>query len=80
MIGVGVSVVLSDASAYRQRRQAGDGLRATVDPYTYVASGVGGDVTVAAQTKHKVGINISVSGSMAESDDTKVVPPASGST
>ena len=37
-------------------------------------------MTVAAQTKHKVGITISVSGSMAESDDTKVVPPASGST
>ena len=37
-------------------------------------------MTVAAQTKHKVGISISVSGSMAESDDTKVVPPASGST
>ena len=65
--------------AYRQRRQAGDGLRATVDPYTYVASGVGGDVTVAAQTKHKVGISISVSGSMAESDDTRS-PPAPGST
>ena len=81
VIGVGVSVVLSDASVHiGSGARLETGLRATVDPYTYVASGVGGDVTVAAQTKHKVGISISVSGSMAESDDTKVVPPASGST
>ena len=80
VIGVGVSVVLSDASVHiGSGARLETGLRATVDPYTYVASGVGGDVTVAAQTKHKVGISISVSGSMAESDD-KVVPPASGST
>ena len=76
-----MSVVLSDASVHiGSGARAGDGLRATVDPYTYVASGVGGDVTVAAQTKHKVGISISVSGSMAESDGDLVVPPASGST
>ena len=70
VIGVGVSVVLSDASVHiGSGARLETGLRATVDPYTYVASGVGGDVTVAAQTKHKVGISISVSGSMAESDD-----------
>ena len=72
VIGVGVSVVLSDASVHiGSGARLETGLRATVDPYTYVASGVGGDVTVAAQTKHKVGISISVSGSMAESDDTR---------
>ena len=80
VIGVGVSVVLSDASVHiGSGARLETGLRATVDPYTYVASGVGGDVTVAAQTKHKVGITISVSGSMAERRH-KVVPPASGST
>ena len=80
VIGVGVSVVLSDASVH-----IGSGARletgcAPPSIPTPMSRAAGGDVTVAAQTKHKVGISISVSGSMAESDDTKVVPPASGST
>ena len=41
MIGVGVSVVLSDASVHiGSGARLETGLRATVDPYTYVASGV----------------------------------------